>query len=108
MEFVQPIWDREQVVAIKKILRSGSLRSYVLFVLEINSGLRVSDLLNLTLGDVAETKSKIRERISLREEKTGKYKDFPLSENAKKVLQEYLRTREYLLQRRPIAQEGEF
>lgn len=95
MEFVQPIRDRKHVEAMKKILRATSLRSYVLFVLGINSGLRVSDLLNLTLGDVAESKSKVRGRISLREAKTGKQKDFPLSENAKKALQEYLRTRGY-------------
>ncbi|MCL6455013.1 MAG: site-specific integrase [Alicyclobacillus sp.] len=95
MEFVQPIRDRKQIEAIKKILKASSLRSHVLFVLGINSGLRVSDLLNLILGDVAESKSKVKDRISLREEKTGKQKDFPLSDNAKKALQEYLRTREY-------------
>lgn len=96
MEFVQPIRNRKEVEAMKKILRASSLRSYVLFVLGINSGLRVSDLLNLALKDVAESKSKIRDRISLREEKTGKQKDFPLSDNARKALQEYLRTREYV------------
>jgi integrase len=93
MEFVQPIRDRKQLEAMKKILKGSSLRDYCLFVLGINSGLRISDLLNLKIGDVTDENGKVKDRITLREKKTGKAKDFPLSDSAKKAISEYLKSR---------------
>ncbi|MBP2644244.1 MAG: xerC 5, partial [Firmicutes bacterium] len=50
MELVEPIRDKKQIEHMKKkILRGDNLRDYVLFVLGINSGLRISDLLHLTV-----------------------------------------------------------
>lgn len=92
MEFVQPIRDKKKIEDMKKILRRN-LRDYALFVLGINSALRISDILKLTVSDVWEKKGKFRDRISIREKKTGKAKSFPLSEAAKKALKEYLDTR---------------
>lgn len=87
MELVEPIRNKKQIGALKKYLRSQNIRDYLLFVLGINSGLRISDLLKLTVEDV-----KNQDRISIREQKTGKMKDFPLSETCKKAINEYLNT----------------
>lgn len=98
MEVVEPIREKKHIEAMKKILKGSNVRDYVLFVLGINSGLRISDLLNLTVEDV-----KGKDRITLREMKTrkrdeegniiasGKLKDFPLSEKSKKVIADYLK-----------------
>lgn len=86
MEFVQPIRSKKQLDNMKRYLKEKSMRDFVLFVIGINSGLRVSDLLTLTVGDVRG-----KDRIILREKKTGKTKSFPLSETAKKALNEYLK-----------------
>lgn len=94
MEFVQPIRNLKQIETIKKLLKQQNLRDYCLFVLGINSGLRISDLLKLKILDVIE-KNKVKDRIRLREIKTGKYKDFPLSDNTKSAIKEYLKTRDY-------------
>lgn len=95
MEFVQPIRDLKQIETIKKLLKQQNLRDYCLFVLGINSGLRISDLLKLTISDVIEN-GKIKERIRLREKKTNKFKDFPLSDKTKQSVKEYLKTRNYI------------
>jgi len=92
MELVQPIRDKNKIEAMKKILKAQSLRDHCLFVLGINSGLRISDLLSLKISDVAEGK-KIKNRITLREQKTGKLKDFPLGSSSVKALKEYLDSR---------------
>jgi site-specific recombinase XerD len=92
MELVQPIRDKNKIEAMKKILKAQSLRDHCLFVLGINSGLRISDLLSLKISDVAEGK-KIKDRITLRERKTGKLKDFPLGSSSVKALKEYLDSR---------------
>ncbi|BBB89687.1 site-specific integrase [Methylomusa anaerophila] len=87
MELVEPIRNKKQITALKNYLRGQNLRDYLLFVLGINSGLRISDLLKLTVEDV-----KLQDRITIREQKTGKMKDFPLSETCKKAIHEYLKT----------------
>lgn len=94
MEFVQPIRDLKQIETMKKLLRQQNLRDYCLFVLGINSGLRISDLLKLQVADVIE-KGKIKDRIRLREKKTNKFKDFPISEKTKQAIKEYLKARKY-------------
>lgn len=93
MEFVQPIRDKKQIEGMKKILKSNNLRDYVLFILGINSGLRISDLLKLKDIDVLNGAGRFKERITIRESKTGKTKDFPLGESTTKALKEYLGNR---------------
>ena len=97
MEFVQPIRDKEKLAIMKKYLKGYNLRDYCLFIVGINSGLRISDLLKLKVSDVINKNTKVKDRIQIREVKTGKYKDFPISTSAKKAITEYLNTREYNL-----------
>ncbi|BBM86842.1 site-specific integrase [Candidatus Uabimicrobium amorphum] len=92
MEFVHPIRDRKKIDAMKKYLRGSSERNHCLFILGINSGLRISDLLKLRILDVVDGK-KIKERICIREKKTGKNKEFPIGTNAKRAIVDYLKTR---------------
>lgn len=49
---VQPIRSREKVEEIKQILKDQSKRDYFLFVMGINCGLRISDMLQLKVKDV--------------------------------------------------------
>ena len=86
MELVEPIRDKKQIQGMKKYLKGQSSRDWLLFILGINSGLRISDLLELTVESVKD-----RERIVIREKKTGKAKDFPISEVCKRAISEYLK-----------------
>lgn len=90
MEFVQPIKDKRKIEAMKKVLKADRLRDYTLFTLGINSGLRISDLLSLTVEDVTTDKGAVRDRIAVRESKTGKTKDFPVGPSARKAIKEYI------------------
>ena len=85
MELVEPIRDTKKIDRMKKYLKEKSTRDYCLFVLGINSGLRISDLLSLQVKDVAEDNGKLKERITITEQKTGKTKDFPISDTASTV-----------------------
>ena len=85
MKYVEPIRNKQQIDAVKSYLKNRNLRDCLLFVLGINSGLRISDLLSLKISDV-----KTKDRIVIREKKTGKIKDFPLSDTCKKTINEYL------------------
>lgn len=85
MEYVEPIRSKQQIDAMKEYLKAQNLRNWLLFILGINSGLRISDLLLLTIFDV-----KNKSRVIIREKKTGKIKDFPLSDTCKEAIHEYL------------------
>ncbi len=65
MNEVQPIREKRQINAIKKALRG---RDLLLFTLGINSGLRISDILALKVGDVRgkamEIIAKARDQIT--------------------------------------------
>ncbi|ADQ42061.1 integrase family protein (plasmid) [Caldicellulosiruptor acetigenus I77R1B] len=100
MEKVQPIRDVELIQQFKKLLKQKSLRDYMLFVVGINTGLRISDLLKLKAGDV-----KNKEFIVIREEKTNKPLRFPINEYLKQELENYissmqLKDDDYLFQSR--------
>lgn len=86
MEFVEPIRDKKQIEAMKRYLKGTNLRDYLLFVLGINSGLRISDLLSLRVEEVRNA-----DRVAIRERKTGKMKDFPLGLACKKAIQDYIK-----------------
>ena len=96
VEYVQLIRVKEKIETIKKVLKSGNFRDYALFVLGINSGLRISDLLKLKVEDVLDEWGKHKDRITLREKKTGKEKNFPLGKTVSKALDEYLDGRQYV------------
>jgi integrase len=85
---VQPIRDPEKILAIRKILRAGKYgpRDDALFMTGINSALRISDLLSLTVGDVLNEKGRVAESVALKEKKTGKFKEFPLNKAIRDVL----------------------
>lgn len=102
MEFVQPIRDIKKIEAMKKILKSTSVRDNALFIVGINSALRISDLLELKISDVINGGGKVKDRIILKEKKTGKTKDFPISSNAKKAIEEYIKTRKDIQKDEPL------
>lgn len=85
MNFVQPIRDKEKIEAVKTQLKKRSMRDLLLFVIGINSGLRISDIIPLTVADVRD-----KSHITITEQKTGKNKKFPLTDTVKELLTPYI------------------
>ena len=85
MELVEPIRDKEKIETVKRILKANRIRDYLLFLMGINVGLRISDILKLKVGQVKQ-----KNYISIKEQKTGKYKKFPITDSFKSVLEEYI------------------
>ena len=91
MNEVGAIKDKKQIEKVKAVLRKNSFRDYLMFVMGINTGLRISDLLNLTFKDVLDDAGAITEIIKVKERKTGKTKTFFVNETVKKSLLEYMK-----------------
>src|SRR4051794_17306320 len=70
---VQPIRSKVQIEDMKWALkRHCSERDYILFLIGINTGLRVSDILNLKKESIIKLKSNKRKEFQIREGKTKK------------------------------------
>jgi len=85
---VEPIINMKDIKSIKKLLVDRP-RDRLLFVLGINSGLRVQDILGLKVSDVRTCS--IGDRVSIKEKKTGKENVFIMNKEIKIALDEYLR-----------------
>jgi len=91
MNTVEPIRDRRKIETMKKLLKATSKRDYLLFVMGINTGLRISDLLKLKVEDVAGGNGKrIKDCVYIREKKTDKSKKFSLNKSCQDAIREYL------------------
>jgi integrase len=91
---VNAIKDKNKIEKIKKFLKEKNLRNYCLFVLGINIGLRISDLLELRISDVLN-ENKIKWEVTINEKKTGKTRTFKINKQSKKALLLYLKDIEY-------------
>ncbi|MBZ3762050.1 site-specific integrase [Bacillus cereus] len=97
MNFVQPIRNPEQIQEIKEYLKEKNERNYILFVMGINTGLRISDILKLRVGDLKGS------HISMREMKTGKQKRIQITAALRRELKWYsedMEENEYLIKSR--------
>ena len=85
MEYVEPIRNIKQIESVKRILKTNGIRDFLLFLMGINIGLRISDILKLKVGDVRN-----KDYIEITEQKTGKYKRFPITKSFKSVLEDFI------------------
>lgn len=80
MKFVEPFRNKKEVEAVRLYLKGKALKHGLWFWIGVNSALRISDLLSLRLSDVRKSDGTIVNKITLKEKKTGKTKEFPISD----------------------------
>lgn len=86
MKFVQPIRNPDKIEEVKNFLKSISLRNYMIFVIGINLGRRVSDIVSLKAGQLRN-----KDRLIIKERKTGKETYLLIPTTLQKDLKEYLK-----------------
>lgn len=98
MNKVEPIRDSNMVRDIANFLRSQSKRNYILWMMGIYGGRRISDILTQRIIDVKD-----KRHFSLREQKTGKQIILAVNPHLAKALKEYCLDKdpeEYLIKSR--------
>lgn len=91
MNFVEPIRDRKKIAQIKNLLRGVKrYRDLLLFVVGINTALRISDLLQLQIGHFLDDRGRIRQRFWIKERKRGKRHEVVINESIREALEAYL------------------
>ena len=81
MRTTEPIRNKKQIRQMAGYyLKQGKLRNYLLIVIGVQTGLRISDILRLTREDVYDFATRcFRSHINITEAKTGKSKSIALS-----------------------------
>lgn len=85
MRYVQPIRDRENIQKMKNELLKGGFRNYMIFNIGINTGLRISDILNLKVKDVKD-----KTHIVITERKTSKITRILINSNLRNDINSYI------------------
>ena len=85
----EPIKNKKDIQAIENYLRIHNERNYVIWVLGLNSGLRVSDIVGLNVSDVVD-----KTHITIIEKKTQKRKSFYINNKLKQVLENFTKGRD--------------
>lgn len=90
MRNVEPIRNRKLIRDILHFLRRTNIRNYVLFLVGIHTGMRISDILRLRVRDV-----KNRKHIEIIEKKTGKRKKFLINKELSKEINRFCKGKEH-------------
>jgi integrase len=94
LKVVQPIRDLDKLAEIMAYLKATSERNYIMFLIGIYTGLRISDILKLKVIDVQG------DYIKIRENKKGKLNRLIITPDLKKPLRKYIAAKddnEYLI-----------
>lgn len=107
MAEVQPIRGRKQVKDIGSYLKGKDEKYYIMFLIGVQSGLRVSDVLNLRVSDIDSMSSK-----KIKEKKTNKKRFLYLNDRSEKEIRRYIVSHElepddYLVYSRKHDQYGD-
>ncbi len=89
---VEPIRDWDKIQEIKSLLLSEEkYRDWLMFTLGLNFALRISDLLKLKVSDVFDDDMFPKNRVILREKKTGKENFLTITNGSREALVQYHR-----------------
>lgn len=84
MNNVDVIKDKKDIEKIKKILLKSDYRNYLMFVIGINSGLRITQILSLKISDLIDSNGTILNEVKFNE--IG----YPLNNCIKTSLKQYI------------------
>ena len=85
-----PIKDLKKVDAFLKLVRTAGDKYFVIAKFQLNTGLRVIDVLQRKVSDIFLPSGRIREYLTLKEQKTNKEKDIKLNEELIQCLKKYV------------------
>jgi integrase len=84
MNFVDPIRDTDQVRELVNYFKVRNERDYIMFLLGVYGGRRISDILRLRVKDVKDKQS-----MQIKEKKTGKTSTLDFNPELNRALKEY-------------------
>lgn len=88
---IQPLRKQQDIKTLLKYL-DGHPRNYLLFVLGINTGIRVTDILPLRVGDLKYLK--VGEALQITESKTGKKNVIIINKSIRNAIDKFIKIKQ--------------
>ena len=81
---------KEQLALLRAVRRAGKIRDLSIITMLLHTGIRVSELCNLRVSDIAISDN--RNMLTVREGKGTKRRNIPLNPTVSRVLRDYIKT----------------
>lgn len=88
---VEPIKDKKKVEDLLTYLKGKNERDWLLAKFQLNTGLRISDVVNVSVDDLMTSNMNFKDYFVLQEHKTDKEKKIKLNDSLKKALKAYIK-----------------
>lgn len=87
---VNAIKDMKKLNALLIYLRGSSYRDFLLCSFQLNTGLRISDVVPVKVSDVMVSKKRFKEHLAVHEVKTKKNKLIKINDELKSIIRDYV------------------
>ena len=94
MEYVEALRDLKQINAMKRYLKKHSERDYLLFVFGINTGLKITEMLDIKVEDILEKEGCLKDFLFLPHKESKTAKEIYLNHKIKKALLHFIQANE--------------
>lgn len=88
---VEPIKDKKLIEKFLIQLRGKNYRDWILAKFQLNTGLRISDVVLINTSDIFTDTMRFKDYLVIKEKKTGKEKKIRLNEELRKSIKDYVR-----------------
>ncbi|NOW84907.1 integrase [Clostridium beijerinckii] len=88
---VEPIKDKKMIEKFLIQLRGKNYRDWILAKFQLNTGLRISDVVRINTSDILTDTMRFKDYLVIKEKKTGKEKKIRLNEELRKAIKDYVR-----------------
>lgn len=88
---VEPIKSKKQIDVFLNYLKGKNERDWLLAKFQLNTGLRISDVVGVKVEDILTEKGVFKDYFVLKEKKTGKEKKIRLNDELRKALKSFIK-----------------
>ncbi|MGM9926527.1 MAG: tyrosine-type recombinase/integrase [Bacillus sp. (in: firmicutes)] len=94
MEYVEALKDMKDINEMKKVLKKHSERDYVLFVVGINTGLKLTEMLNLQVMDIQDDKGNMKKFLLIEAKEGCESKRVFINNQVKKAVRHFIKEKQ--------------
>ncbi|WP_258880826.1 tyrosine-type recombinase/integrase [Clostridium estertheticum] len=88
---VEPIKDKKKINDFLTFLKGKNERDWIMAKFQLNTGLRISDVVKVKVSDILTEKFNFKDYFVLQEQKTNKEKKIKLNDSIKTALSSYIK-----------------
>ncbi|MGM9925561.1 MAG: tyrosine-type recombinase/integrase [Bacillus sp. (in: firmicutes)] len=94
MEYVDALRNTKDIASLKRYLKKYSERDYVLFVIGINTGLKITEILPLQVKDLMNSQDEMKDFIEIPQKEGCTCKEIYVNKQVKAAVRHYVKEKQ--------------